>query len=114
MGGVGSGQELLKLRNAARNPGFYRAHWEAKDLGDVFVRIIFQIKEGNRGLIDLVHLAESLDDLSRVQLRQASWGNRRQFSIDLAQLVMGEAVLSPPTLKELAVQCRKKPAFHFR
>src|SRR6266403_1505855 len=88
----GRGDEaFLKLSNAAADARFYRSHRNVKYFSDIFVRTIFEIKQGNGGLIGLINFSEGFEHLGTIQLIDAGWRNSGQVGFHLGQFVVREA-----------------------
>src|SRR5207245_5494839 len=112
-GGEVGGQQFLELRDAAGDAGLHRAQRHAQDFGDFLVSIVFEIKEGNGRLIGFIHLAERAQDDGAIQPVGEARGDGGQIKFYFIQFLVWETRSVPPALKELTVQRRKQPRFHF-
>jgi len=63
-------------------------------------RNILRDKQGDRGLIDLVHLRQGLEHLGGIELVDARGGERGQFEFNLAHFIMGETGVPPASFEK--------------
>ena len=77
-------QDLLQLRNPARDAGFDRAEWNAQNIGDLLVGVVLEIEQRQRRLKGLIELRERMQYGTGVQFVHAGRWNVRQILVHTA------------------------------
>jgi hypothetical protein len=98
---------------SAREARLNRAQRHFQNLGDLVVRVVLQIKQGDRSLKSFVQLRQRRQHLRGVQAVDRGRCHHGQFGGGVFQFDVREARLLPARGKKFAVQGGEQPGFHF-
>src|SRR4051812_21690562 len=104
---------MAELLNASRDAGFDGADGDVEDFGDVLVRAVFEVEQGQGSLVSVIHFGKGRKDLGAVGTVRATRRDRRQaFGKGVEFIVCKDALLAS-RLEKSPAQRGEQPGFAF-